>query len=310
MVELVYGDTDSCYIHFPKLNTAAECWDFCLKVEKEMEAIFPPPMKLAFEEKIYWRFFIITKKRYMALACERDGVLDKDIYKRGVLLARRDTSKFIREIYGKVIMDIFNRKTKDEIFYLIIQELNKLCSASVKTDDFVITKSVGDIANYKIRELSDDEKKKQKRLLDLGMQTYSCDYSTCKKGSKGSKCRECILYIERNLPAQVQLAERMKRRGKIVQAGSRIPFIITTTGGINAKQFEKIEDPSYQQEHSDVIKIDYLYYNHLLINPLDQLVEVAFKYKDFVKNQHKLRILKYKVCKEIKNLFKLKFDFQ
>ena len=310
--ELVYGDTDSCYIHFPGIKTAQECWDFCLKVEKQMvdEEIFPPPMKLAFEEKIYWRFFIITKKRYMALSCERDGVLDKDIYKRGVLLARRDNSKYIRETYGKVITDIFDRKTKEDIMYLIIQELNKLCSSTFGCDDFIITKSVGETTNYKIRELSEDGKKKQKRLKDLGMDGYGCDYNTCQKGVRGSKCRECIVYIERNLPAQVQLAERMKRRGKIVQAGSRIPFIITTTGGIDAKQFEKIEDPSYQQEHSSIIKIDYLYYNHLLINPLDQLIEVAFKEKDFVKSQYKLRVMKYKLCREIKNLFKLKIQLE
>ena len=62
------------------------------------------------------------------------------------------------------------------------------------------------------------------------------------------------------LPAQVQLAEKMRRRGMRVDAGSRIEYLVTTNGGLKAKQFDKLEDPLYQQEHSNLVKIDYLYY--------------------------------------------------
>ena len=304
--ELIYGDTDSNYIHFPNIDTAPELWDFCFKVEKEMLDIFPPPMKMAFEEKIYWRFFIITKKRYMALSCERDGVLDEDVYKKGVLLARRDNSKFIRDTYAKVIMPIFERTPKDDVLYIICNELNRMCSSSVNFEDFVITKSVGDISGYKIRELPTDEKKREKRIKDLGInpELQSIPASDSKYRNRFEE-----MYILRNLPAQVQLAERMKRRGKVVQSGSRIPYVITTMGGVDAKQFVKIEDPSYQQEHSDIIKIDYLYYLHLLINPIDQLLEVAYKMEKFMKSQHKLRVQKYKMCRQIDELFNSTIDF-
>ena len=118
------------------------------------------------------------------------------------------------------------------------------------------------------------------------------------------------MYSLRNLPAQVQLAERMKRRGKVVQAGSRIEYLITMTGGIDAKQFEKIEDPQYQQEHSDIIRLDYYYYIHLLINPLDQLIEVAYKMKDFMKFHYKDRIKKYKMCEQLKKMFNTRVEFE
>ena len=99
--QLIYGDTDSCYIHFPNLETSKECWDWALYVEREVSDLFPRPMKLEFEEAIYWRFFILTKKRYMALSCGEDGILDDKIEKKGVLLARRDNSRFIRDFYEK-----------------------------------------------------------------------------------------------------------------------------------------------------------------------------------------------------------------
>ena len=65
--KLIYGDTDSCYIHFPNLKTSEECWDYALKVEEVVSKIFPRPMKLEFEEAIYWKFFILSKKRYFSL---------------------------------------------------------------------------------------------------------------------------------------------------------------------------------------------------------------------------------------------------
>ena len=111
---------------FPDVKTAQECWDFCMQVEEELLSIFPPPMKLAFEEVVYWRFFILTKKRYMALSCGRDGILEDKIMKKGVLLARRDNSKFIRNIYEMVIMKIFNKAGKDEVLNSIFDEFNKL----------------------------------------------------------------------------------------------------------------------------------------------------------------------------------------
>ena len=80
--QIVYGDTDSCYVHFPEQKTAQDLGSLSA-VEQGIldDGVFPKPMKLAFEEVIYWRFFILTKKRYMSLACGRDGVVGTNIEK-------------------------------------------------------------------------------------------------------------------------------------------------------------------------------------------------------------------------------------
>ena len=76
-----------------------------------------------------------------------------------------------------------------------------------------------------------------------------------------------------------------------------------------AKLADKIEDPQYQQENSDNIKIDYLYYLNLASNPLDQALEVAYNIKNFVHEQYKLRVIKYKLLEEFKNLYKTTLIF-
>jgi len=43
---LVYGDTDSNYVNFPHLQTAAECWDYSIKVAAEVSKLFPKPIDL------------------------------------------------------------------------------------------------------------------------------------------------------------------------------------------------------------------------------------------------------------------------
>lgn len=113
------------------------------------------------------------------------------------------------------------------------------------------------------------------------------------------------------LPAQVQLAERMRSRGQRVDAGSRLEYVVTNPELHLAKQYEKVESYEYFQKHSDVIKIDHFYYLKALTNPLDQMLDVAFPlYKDFVLNQYNFRWkIRHKLLTELKDLFKPKLVF-
>ena len=43
--DLVYGDTDSNYIHFPHLKGAKESWEYAEYVASEITKMFPPPIK-------------------------------------------------------------------------------------------------------------------------------------------------------------------------------------------------------------------------------------------------------------------------
>lgn len=296
--QLIYGDTDSIYCHFPNVCTK-DLWKFALTVEKEFVKLFPDPMRLVFEEKVYSRFLIFTKKRYLALTQNEDLTIDKELTIRGVLLARRDNCLWIRYIYENIVRKLMDCSTVwilEDIQYFLIQEFNKLFSHFWGIQYVTISKAVG--KDYKIKPCpgydetthqKTDLKKWKKRLTELGICTKNPQWY-----------RE---YKEKVLPAHAQLAMKMKRRGIPVEAGSRLEYIMIQHEDLKAKTFKKIEDPVYQRTYSDVLKVDYLYILHLASHPLDQLLEVCYRIPDFVNEQYKLRIQKQKLLFELESVF-------
>lgn len=315
---LVYGDTDSNYISFPKLQTARECWDYASSVAKKVSETFPKPMGLAYEEKIYWRFFILTKKRYMSLGCDPDGKVHTKISKKGVLLQRRDNSPYIRQIYEQVVMKTFKiddyKSQKDQyedVINTVLTDFNKLCSRGYTYEQFIITKSVGDIGDL-VPYLGKDKKEKECfKVGDYKVKLLPDDENKKKYEMERKDCLTEKEYYLRCTPAHVQLAQHMRERGKIVPAGSRLEYVVTTKGGLKAPQYEKIESADYFKAHSRALSIDYLYYLDLLINPLDQVMNVAFKdvtgfVPDFVAKQYKIRLQYKKVVEELERIFRPK----
>lgn len=309
--ELIYGDTDSNYIVFPKLKTAQENWDHALYVADEVSKLFPAPIRLEFEEEIYWRFFILTKKRYMYKKCGRDGIVEDKVGKKGVLLVRRDNSMFIRNIYETVVMMVFNRATQDEILTYVIDEINKLCSHFYSYKDFVVTKSIGSHGDGQIIPFINEKGKKKGKMGDYTVPLLSTDVKEKKRQLKLKDCIEKDYYL-RCLPAVVQLAERMRQRGQRVDPGTRLEYVISSHGGHKAKQYVKIEDASYFSQHSSILKLDYMYYLKLMTNPFDDVLNILYdkdvghKYrfkKNFVLNQYKYRLtVRTKMHDELKTL--------
>jgi DNA polymerase elongation subunit (family B) len=268
----------------------------------------------------------------MYKACEEDGVVSNKIGKRGVLLNRRDSSIFIRNLYEKVVMKIMDKEDRDEILYLILQEFNRLCSNSVPFKDFVVTKSVGNTNNLiesddncriegeSVLEPYIDEKGKEKiKIGDYIAPKLPKDPKEREKQFKLKDARTIKEYYERCLPAQVQLAEKMKRRGQLVQTGSRLEFLVTDIENHTAKQYEKLESMEYFLEHSSFLTVDFFYYIKIAINSMDEILNIAFSKnegnyakpfkKDFIKEQYIFRYKKRRaVIEQIKNLFKPKIS--
>ena len=329
--KLVYGDTDSNYVVFPHLKNPAEIWEHSEKVSKEVSAHFPKPMKLEFEGVIYWRFLILTMKRYMSLKCDKDGNVGKKIEKKGVLLSRRDNSNFVRTVYSDIIMKIFDKKDTENILFDVISHVHNLCAHGFNFKDFIITKSVGSIGdgkfnpepiplkknkgllgNYTVPLLS---KEKEERTRQLKLKNVEDD-----DRKEAEKEKE---YYVKCLPAQVQLAEKMRRRGGRVDVGVRLEFVVLQTDDVKAKQYDKIESADYYKEHASTLKIDNMYYLKALANPLDQVLECtvfeqkrknrlsgfeSVQCKDFVHKLYVNQLLKAKVLAELLNFFRPKLQ--
>ena len=310
--KLIYGDTDSNYIVFPHLETAAENWDHALHVATEVTKMFPAPICLEFENEIYWRFFILTKKRYMYKKCMRDGVVDEKIGKKGVLLARRDNSMFIRNAYETLIMMVFNRKTREEILFYIIDIINKLCSHFYSYKDFIVTKSIGNHGGGQVVPFINEKGQKKGKMGDYTVPLLSTEPKERERQFKLKNCNNAKDYYTHCLPAVVQLAERMRQRGQRVDPGTRLEYVISDQGGHKAKQYVKVEDAIYFSQHSSVLKLDYMYYMKLMANPFDDVLNVLYNVddgsknafqKDFVLKQYKFRLnVRTKVLNELKDL--------
>lgn len=318
---IVYGDTDSCYVQFDGVHIK-DLWNHCVHIESELlkNKVFPPPMKLAFEETIYPSFLIMSKKRYLATECDQNANLkDGSIVKKGVILTRRDNCNFTRKCYRTIVDMIFLRASFEDCVLFLEDKIHQLVNGKIKIDEFISTKSIQERSSYKTRSLHEDPTKKQKQLKDIGFHHteanihdiyayyknfHNDDIMDMKKSTKDSDLPQkvfeklCVKFNSTNhlvilqnmayeihsLPAIAQLAEKMKSRGVFVQAGSRIEFVIVQSHNTNnSKLWEKVEDVDYFQRHSDVLDLDYLYYIKTLVNPIDEVIGITFKRHNVMK---------------------------
>lgn len=293
--EIVYGDTDSNYVRFPKVTDVTELWDHAIHVAAEISKEFQAPMKLEFENAVYVKFLILSKKRYMYQAADRNGTLDPDIGKRGVLLVRRDNSGFIRNTYKNVVNMIFDKAPKDKIEHYILSIIHSLFENTIPHEDYIITKSVG---NANGENLDEDGK-----LGDYKVKPLSNDPETRSKQLNGMTERE---YYISSCPAQVQLADKMKLRGIPVDVGSRIEYVVLKKSGAKT-QGKKIEEYEYFAKRKQFLSIDPLYYLQSMINPFDQLLSVVSPTKEFLDKQCKYHVTYGKVLNQLNTLFSPKF---
>jgi len=246
--------------------------------------------------------------------CYRDGVVDSKIGKKGVLLARRDNSHFVKNVYENVINFVSENKSSSDILSYILEEINSLCSGCKNYKEFIITKSIGDCGNL-IPVPFTDEKNVKKAMVGnykTPLLSINPDIRMNQMAKKGAVSEEEFYLL--CLPAQVQLAERMKNRGQRVDPGTRLEYLITGPNIHTAKQYEKVESADYYFKHRTVIKIDYLYYLKALVNPLDEVLNVLFSktgIKNFVLWQYNYRLkIRHKLMNELKTLFRPKIIYK
>lgn len=303
---LIYGDTDSNYVSFPHLTTAEECWTHAEYVATEISKLFPDPMNLVFENVIYWRFLILTKKRYMSIACGRDGIVREKLETKGVLLVRRDNSLLVRELYGVIIKKIFERESITTIITYFTDQLQLMFSNSLSPSSFVITKSIGDHGN-----LTPVPFINEKNVPKLQVGNYTINRITDREHQfKLKNCSNEQEYYLHSLPAQIQLAERMRSRGQRVEIGSRVEFVVTIGTGHKSKQCTKLESYDYFLNHKSIIPLDFLYYLKSIMNPLDQVFNIVMNEKNIVKKLYDSRVHFSKVLIELNQQYSPRFIFE
>ncbi|KKK40946.1 hypothetical protein LCGC14_2907550, partial [marine sediment metagenome] len=147
--EMIVKNTDSCMLKFSNVHKLKECFELCKEMEKVINSIFPKPMYLELE-KIYSKYFLLSKKRYVGYIVDLEGNII-DIDKKGVVIKRRDNCAYLREIYSQIIDMVMAKEPRWKMFEYLRVKIDDLLKGNVDLEKLVITKSIKD--TYKTQNL-------------------------------------------------------------------------------------------------------------------------------------------------------------
>ena len=244
-----YGDTDSVMVEFDVgdrkgVEAIEYSWEIGERAAEECSALFKKPNNLEFE-KVYWPYFLYSKKRYAAKLWTKgkDGNMNMDyVDVKGLQLVRRDNTPHMREVCKELLDVILTSGDTGPPMELARQRANELLGGEISNDQLILSQGLSD--SYKV----------------------------------GGKSVSITSPESINInQAHVQVVNKMRQRkpGSEPQSGDRVPYILTKTDNPRAKAFEKSEDPKYVEENN--IPVDYHYYFvNKFLNPVCDLLDPLF----------------------------------
>jgi DNA polymerase zeta len=137
---VVYGDTDSIFIHFPNSSV-----DRAFKVGKEISehitSQYPDPIFLKFE-KVYRPCFLISKKRYVGMKYESPYEKYPQYEAKGIETVRRDGCPAVAKIMEKSLKIFFAKSDVSELKQYLLKQWTKILENRISVQDFIIAKEV------------------------------------------------------------------------------------------------------------------------------------------------------------------------
>jgi len=116
-------------------------------IQEAVPGLFPPPLAMAFEKAM--RLLVLKKKKYAAVLIDKSGELkldEKDIMKKGIVMARRDNCKWLQKTYMKVLMHVLRREPLANAIDDLVDSIKEFMAGKVPVEDLYIIKSLG--SNY------------------------------------------------------------------------------------------------------------------------------------------------------------------
>ena len=244
-----YGDTDSVMVEFDVGGRTGEeavkySWEIGERAAEECSALFKKPNNLELE-KVYWPYFLYSKKRYAAKLWTKgkDEQMHMDyIDIKGLQVVRRDNTPHVREVCKELLDVVLTSNDTGPPKELARKRANELLSGVISNDKLVLSQSLSD--SYKV-----------------GGNSVSI---TSPQSSQINQ-------------AHVQVVNKMRERrpGSEPQSGDRVPYLLVKTDNPRAKAFEKSEDPKYVEENG--VPIDYHYYFvNKFLNPVCDLLDPLY----------------------------------
>ena len=220
-------------------------------------------MKLEFEGKIYSRFLILTKKKYIAQMLDEKGNTKDSMYMRGVPLIRREYCVHFKKIYQQCVTSIINH----------IELITNSTKEELRKHTFY-----SDYMQMVFQHFLN--------ALTWNTAGEAPAQGQIKTSMKPTAHKDFVIYKgykkeDYKVPqAHVEVAKKMNMRGTPVAVNTRIEYLLLADHNNEwkeKKQYQISEDVAYFEALCEHLRIDLLqYFNSQYVNLLDQMTVVIF----------------------------------
>ena len=138
--EVVYGDTDSLFVHL-KGRTRDNAFDIGNQIAKAISDMNPRPVKLKFE-KVYQPCVLLAKKRYVGFKYERKEQKDPEFEAKGIETVRRDGTPAEQKIEEKALKTLFRTADLSQVKTYFQKQCEKIMKGRVSIQDFCYAREV------------------------------------------------------------------------------------------------------------------------------------------------------------------------
>jgi len=229
------------------------------------------PTDLEFEN-LYKRFLLLTKKKYAAYSCNKDGKII-GYTKKGIVLTRRDNCEALRDLYDKCLSGILDEREENFVIQTMYDGVRDLFTRQIPETKFLIYMGVKSVIEYA----------KKKEITNKNGAVLATPFID----SNGDPIEDVMGWndprlIYKNIP-QCLLCLKILGRGEEIPPNTRLEFIYIQNK--DAKhQGDKAEDYTYYKDNKiqKGLKPDYLHYlEKQLCKPVAELLRVKYS-KDIV----------------------------
>ncbi|KAF2022180.1 hypothetical protein BU24DRAFT_488449 [Aaosphaeria arxii CBS 175.79] len=138
--EVVYGDTDSLFIHL-KGRTRDQAFTIGEEIAEAVTKANPRPIKLKFE-KVYHPCVLLAKKRYVGFKYESRAQTTPDFDAKGIETVRRDGTPAEQKIEEKALKILFRTSDLSQVKAYFQAQCTKIMSGRISIQDFLFAKEV------------------------------------------------------------------------------------------------------------------------------------------------------------------------
>jgi DNA polymerase zeta len=135
---VVYGDTDSLFVHFPGYSKAS-AFDAAAAIAAAVTADNPDPVTLKLE-KVYHPCILATKKRYVGHAYESPTQRAPLFDAKGIEVARRDNCPLLVKTQRVALQLLFHNKDLSLVKRYVQRHVAKLRAGRIPLGDLVFAK--------------------------------------------------------------------------------------------------------------------------------------------------------------------------